>query len=456
MGQQRDLTDQHPETDSLEPLPSPSISQLTAIAQRLRQSALQLPGLYQAAVEGIGTELKVSRCLVLTFDSQTQAFAVQAEFCQPAIPPTPTPISPGKDEAWRSLLEQHQPLILESVNFQGETLAALWMVPICHHDEVWGYLCVQQCDPATWPWSEDTAVFFQELAAQLGTAIASAVLYQNAKHDQQVAENASRLKSEFLASTTHEIRTPLNGILGFLRLILDDMADSEEEKQEFIEEAYQSALLLLNLLNDILDLAKIEAGNVDVELEAIDIFDVLQSVKSFALVQAQNKGLVFNLRLPDITPPLLVYGYHRWILQVFLNIVGNALKFTHQGDVTLALDVIPQPALWNNREKPGLLKVSVTDTGIGVAPEQQTKLFQKFVKLDAPHTGVYGGTGLGLVISRQLIEAMGGEVTFLSPGEGRGSTVVFTLLLDQPVSFNSPAVSGDAQIRKIEGINPKD
>ncbi|AIE73201.1 MULTISPECIES: ATP-binding protein [unclassified Synechocystis] len=430
MGQQSDLTESNLRISSLDPLHPPVISQLTAIAKRIRRNSLHLPTIWQEAVNSIGSTLGVSRCLLLTRDAQSRHLQIEAEFCQPTVPAFTNLIVPEDSEIWQQLFEQHQPLALYDIQFQGEDLAGLWVFPTLYQDQPNGYLCLQQLGPAPGPWHSETEALLQELAEQTGTAIAHAILYQELKQATKAAEEASRLKSEFLASTTHELRTPLNGIIGFLRLILDDMADSEAEKHEFIEEAYQSALLLLNLINDILDLAKIEAGRVGIELEVVDFSEVLQATENFALPQAQNKGLSFSLTAPS-QGPLLVYGNQRWLLQVMLNIVGNALKFTHEGGITVTVEVVPRTILWEGIEKPGLLKVSVGDTGIGVSLEQQSKLFKKFVQIDGSHSKAYGGTGLGLVISQKLVENMGGKVAFFSMGEGLGSTVTFTILLEQ-------------------------
>ena len=432
------MTDQSQAISSLDSLQSPGISQLTAIARRIRRNSLHLPSIWQEAVDSIGAALGVSRCLLLTSDPQTQQLEIQAEFCKPSVSPFANSIPSGSTEPWRSLFDLNQPLILQDVQFQGEDLAALWIFPTLYQNQANGYLCLQQIQAFSTQEREDTFFLLQELAEQTGTAIAHATLYRELNQAKKAAEEASRLKSEFLASTTHELRTPLNGIIGFLRLILDDMTDSEEEKQEFIEEAYQSALLLLNLINDILDLAKIEAGNVNVELEAVDFLEVLQAIKNFVLPQAQNKGLTFGLNLPEIESPLLIHGNHRWLLQIMLNIVGNALKFTQEGGITLTAEVIPRSIIWEDQEKPGLLKVSIADTGIGVSLEQQSKLFKKFVQIDGSHSKAYGGTGLGLVISQKLIEAMGGKVAFFSMGEGLGSTVTFTVLLEQIPTLEAP------------------
>ena len=430
MGQPSDLTESTPRFSSLDPLHPPVISQLTAIAKRIRHNSLHLPTIWQEAVDSIGATLGVSRCLLLTKDLQSRHLQIEAEFCQPTVAAFADLIVPEESEIWRQLFEQHQPITLYDVQFQGEDLAGLWIFPTLYQDQANGYLCLQQFGPAPGPWHPETEALLQELAEQTGTAIAHATLYQELAQATKAAEEASRLTSEFLASTTHELRTPLNGIIGFLRLILDDMADSEAEKHEFIEEAYQSALLLLNLINDILDLAKIEAGRVGIELEVVDFGEVLQATENFALPLAQNKGLGFCLTAPA-KKPLAVYGNPRWLLQVMLNIVGNAIKFTHEGGITVAVEVMPRTVLWEGVRKPGLLKVSVGDTGIGVSLEQQSKLFKKFVQIDGSHSKAYGGTGLGLVISQKLVETMGGKVAFFSMGEGLGSTVTFTVLLEE-------------------------
>ncbi|MBE9204249.1 GAF domain-containing protein [Synechocystis salina LEGE 06099] len=430
MGQPSDLTESTLRFSSLDPLHPPVISQLTAIAKRIRRNSLHLPTIWQEAVDSIGSTLGVSRCLLLTRDAQSRHLQIEAEFCQPTVAAFTNLIVPEESEIWRRLFEQHQPLTLYDIQFQGEDLAGLWIFPTLYQDQANGYLCLQQLGPAPGPWHPETEALLQELAEQTGTAIAHATLYQELRQATKAAEEASRLKSEFLASTTHELRTPLNGIIGFLRLILDDMADSEAEKHEFIEEAYQSALLLLNLINDILDLAKIEAGRVGIELEVVDFGEVLQATENFALPQAQNKGLSFCLTAPP-QRPLAVYGNQRWLLQVMLNIVGNALKFTHEGGITVTVEVVPRTVVWEGVQKPGLLKVSVGDTGIGVSLEQQSKLFKKFVQIDGSHSKAYGGTGLGLVISQKLVETMGGKVAFFSMGEGLGSTVTFTVLLEE-------------------------
>lgn len=232
---------------------------------------------------------------------------------------------------------------------------------------------------------------------------------------------ANRLKSEFLANTSHELRTPLNAILGFLRLVLDDMCDSPQEKQEFLQNAYDSAGNLLTLINELLDGAKIEAGKLDLTLTAVNIASVFAEVEKLTRVQAAQK----KLRLTFGTPPsgASVRADPGKLQQVLLNLVANALKFTHQGEVRVRARSFPAK---------GHVRFEVRDTGIGVARETQHDLFQKFVQGNGSSTRQYGGTGLGLALCKNLVQFMGGQIWLTSPGPGQGTTVAFTLPLVSP------------------------
>jgi signal transduction histidine kinase len=309
-------------------------------------------------------------------------------------------------------------------------------------------------------WANGSADLLEELAVQLGTGIAQAQMLEESRRvatelqlindrlmrqqsdleeARQHAEAASRLKSEFLANTSHELRTPLNGILGFLKLIIDGMVDDPEERMQFIDEAYRSARLLLDLINDILDIAKIEAGKMQLDLNPIQLDDLLLDVEKFTRPQAQQKQLSFEIRAPDTRDQVILYGNYQRLKQVMLNLVGNAIKFTHEGSITISAEVIPGKVVVQEEEKPGTVKISVADTGIGVSLEKQDKLFQSFSQVDGSRTRQYGGTGLGLAISQKLVEAMGGVVNFFSMGEGLGSTVTFTVPLYQdPVMVTAP------------------
>ncbi|HEY9625497.1 MAG TPA: ATP-binding protein, partial [Crinalium sp.] len=218
----------------------------------------------------------------------------------------------------------------------------------------------------------------------------------------------------------------------------DGMADDPAEQSEFIEEAYRSAVHLLGIINDILDIARIEAGKMPLDLDPVMLNDLFGDVEKFTRPQAHQKHLSFDLRTPATRDAVILYGNYQRLLQVMLNLVGNAIKFTHEGGITISAEVLQKKVIVNSQERPGMIKISVADTGIGVSLEKQDKLFQSFSQVDGSRTRQYGGTGLGLAISQKLVEAMGGVVNFYSMGEGLGSTVTFTVPLYQdPVMIAS-------------------
>lgn len=225
---------------------------------------------------------------------------------------------------------------------------------------------------------------------------------------------ADQLKSEFLALTSHELRTPLTGILGFTRLVMDGLYDDAEEMRSMLQDSYSSGQHLLGLLNDILDLAKIESGRLEVHPESCSLALLLEDVKPIAEAYPRNPDV--DLVWPELEelPEVLVDPSR--LKQVLLNLLSNALKFTKEGSVSALVE-----------RRPGHLVLSVTDTGIGVSPEAQTRLFQKFAQAEGGHSREYGGTGLGLVICKHLMEMMGGTINLHSEGLGLGTTMRITL-----------------------------
>ena len=234
---------------------------------------------------------------------------------------------------------------------------------------------------------------------------------------------ASRLKDEFLANTSHELRTPLNSVLGFLRLVLDRLCDNPAEEREFIQNAYDSAKNLLNLINELLDTAKIEAGKVELDLVEVNISRVFERVKRLSQVQAAQKGLRLSFRPPR--SEVLVRADTGKLEQVLLNLVANAVKFTHQGEILVTARAL--------RAK-GHVRFEIRDTGIGIPLELQREVFQKFVQGNGSSTRQFGGSGLGLAICKNLVEFMGGQIWLSSPGPEQGTTVSFTL----PLVFRGP------------------
>ena len=228
------------------------------------------------------------------------------------------------------------------------------------------------------------------------------------------AEAANRAKSEFLANMSHEIRTPMNAILGLNHLLLKtELGPRQRDQAQKVQAAAQN---LLGIINDILDLSKIEAGRLQMEQIPFDLGEIGASLATLLGVRAQEKGLELSLNLPEL--PGLLIGDPLRLEQILLNLAGNALKFTEAGRVTIGAELLSQ-----NAERLTLC-FSVSDTGIGIAPEQQNKLFSAFSQADSSTTRRYGGTGLGLTISRHLVSMMQGEIGFESE-PGRGSRFWF-------------------------------
>ncbi|MCG6961738.1 MAG: GAF domain-containing protein [Acidobacteria bacterium] len=261
---------------------------------------------------------------------------------------------------------------------------------------------------------EDVDILMQ-ISALLGGAVHLAELVRELDEQRGVALEASRLKSEFLANTSHELRTPLTSILGFLRLILDGRAGDPERQLQYLGIAHTSAQRLLELINDVLDLAKIEAGRLEIHSDRVKVSQLMTELEALFRQQMQGHGIELKVQPPD--EDLEAWADPDRVRQITTNLLSNALKFTPpEGTVQLAARMDRDNVL-----------VTVQDSGVGIPRPELEKVFTSFYQVDGSTTRGHGGTGLGLTISRRLAEMMGGRLWLASEGPGHGSTATLVL-----------------------------
>jgi len=289
---------------------------------------------------------------------------------------------------------------------------ALLAVPLMREDRLIGGLVVRRKTAGEFP--APVVDLLQTFAAQSVLAIHNARLFREIEDKGREIEIASKHKSEFLANMSHELRTPLNAILGYTELILDNIyGDVPEKIQEVLERLVKNGRHLLGLINDVLDISKIEAGQLTLSLNDYSMGEVVQTVSTSLEALAAEKNLELNVKVPtDLT---IDKGDEQRIAQVFLNLLGNAIKFTEKGEVSVEVVVSNESFL-----------VSVSDTGLGLSEADQKKIFEEFRQADGSSTREKGGTGLGLAIAKRIVEMHGGRI-WVESTLGKGSTFWFTL-----------------------------
>ena len=291
---------------------------------------------------------------------------------------------------------------------------AVLAVPLLREDHLLGALLVTRKTPG--PFGAESVELLKTFATQSAMAIQNARLFREIAEKGKQLEEASQHKSQFLASMSHELRTPLNAILGFNEMILDQVYGAvPAELNEPLEDIQKSGKHLLRLINNVLDLAKIEAGRMELALADYSVHDTVESVRSTLRPLAAEKGLDFVTSLPADLP--LAYADFGRITQCLMNLAGNSLKFTKAGKVEISVEL-----------QGAMLVYRVSDTGMGIPPDKIGSLFTEFKQTDATIASEYGGTGLGLSISRKFIEMHGGRI-WVESELGKGSHFIFQVPL---------------------------
>jgi signal transduction histidine kinase len=365
--------------------------------------------------------------IIYEFDEATQTFHVRATH---RIAPEylevlrATPIRLGEGAVGQAGATR-APVQVEDIRDERQNVApqvrhimvrqgyrSLLAIPLLRETRLLGGLVLWRRELGNFP--EKVISVLQTFAAQSVLAISNARLFQEIQDKSQQLEITSQHKSQFLANMSHELRTPMNAILGYTELIVDNIYGEVPEKiRETIERIDNSGRHLLHLINDVLDLSKIEAGQLELSLDEYSMKDLVDSVIASVESLGAAKGLTLRTSIPVDLP--IGKGDEQRITQVLLNLLGNAIKFTDQGEISVQVS-----------ESDSAFVVSVSDTGVGIAEDQQRNIFEEFHQVDDSITRRKGGTGLGLSITKRIIEMHGGQLRVESkPGEG--STFSFTL-----------------------------
>jgi signal transduction histidine kinase len=365
-------------------------------------------------------------CAIYEYDEATQAFHVRAthDFDPPLVETLQArPLRKGEGVMGRAT-ETRVPIQIADITVPGvyqshlrdvlidAGFRALLSVPLLREEEIVGSLTLNRKAPGEFP--SEVIEILKTFATQSTLAIQNARLFREIADKSQQLEAASRHKSEFLANMSHELRTPLNAIIGFSEVLAEKMFGDVNDKQaEYLQDILESGRHLLSLINDILDLSKIEAGHMELEPADFHLPGVIENALILVRERAGRRGITLGSAIDERLGP--IHGDERKVKQVLLNLLSNALKFTPEGgriDVGAGLHE-------------AMAEVSVTDTGIGIAPADQEAVFEEFRQVGAAERRAEG-TGLGLALSRKFVELHGGRI-WVQSEVGHGSTFTFTL-----------------------------
>lgn len=416
------------------------------LVNSIRES-LDLDKVLEKIVEEIGRLLKVDRCLIALYDKDTGKFYFQNEYRIseniPGFLKNSNPVIIDLPQNWQEhLLNSNDPIVIN--DFEEENLdedqknyleinniKSLIIIPVVHKDKILGAIMVHQVHYKR-EWESTHIEILRDTGSQIAIAIGQAILYTK-------VQEATKLKSEFLASMSHEFRTPLNAIIGFSEMLLsDDYGNLNDKQKKFMNNVAISGKHLLKIVNEILDLSKIESGNIELSYELFDVnFTILETV-SILTSMAIKKNISVETNLEE---NIIINADTGRFKQIMYNLLSNAIKFTEDNGKI----VINSVFIDDN------LKIEVIDTGIGISAENRNKIFHEFRQINSSYARKQDGTGLGLTLTKKLIEMHDGYIDFESE-EGKGSKFWFVLPEAKCVEKNN-AVYKNNQV-PVQKTNP--